>query len=432
MVDKKKRIVVLIAGVAIQLCLGVAYIWSVFQSGIAQTIFAGNNAKASLTYSLLLAVLTVGSVLGGKLVNKIPLKLVVMLGGIILSLGFFIASFTKPEHSFTLWLSYGVMGGIGMGLAYSTTISCVQKWFPDKKGLVTGIIVAALGLGGVIFTPIVEALIAHFGGSGVGELYTFRVIALIFFIVCVPCSLFLEVPKVSTTLVSASTKCLDVTPKQLITRPSFYFLTLSLMLACMGGLMMIGFAKPIAVGRGLGEKSAIAVLLISIFNSIGRLTWGAVSDKLGYVKTIVIMMIGSSLMSVLVLFAKGYSIFVFIGLIGFFYGGLLSTFPSYTAKIYGVKNVATNYGMVLLGFGIGAIMSSYIAGYFKDKAVNDINLMSPAFYIAATCSIVAIAFILLVQKLETAKSKQTTDVIDEVNTIQNNVKTTSVMASDGE
>ncbi len=398
--NKINPIFTLIAAILIQLCLGVAYIWSVFQTGIAQTIFEGNNANASLSYSILLALLTVGSVAGGTLARKIPLRSVVMIGGIILSLGFFIASFTTPDFPQLLWLSYGVMGGIGMGFVYSTTIACVQKLFPTKKGLVTGLVVAALGLGGVVFTPIVETLITTFGGQGQGELMSFRVISIVFLVICTVGSMFMYMPEEKDDANGGSDNDGIL---QIIRMPKLYLITASMMLACMGGLMMIGFAKPIAVGRGMVETATVGVLMISIFNAVGRLVCGIVSDKIGRSNTLLILMLGSTVMSLLVTFATGYWIFVLIGCIGFFYGGLLSTYPSLTAEILGAKNVATKYGVVLLGFGAAAIISSYIAGYFLDLAGGDMDKMFPAFAIASACSFVSIGLILILKKVSKAK-----------------------------
>jgi OFA family oxalate/formate antiporter-like MFS transporter len=168
-------------------------------------------------------------------------------------------------------------------------------------------------------------------------------------------------------------------------------------LACMGGLMMIGFAKPIAVAKGLGETATIGVLVISMCNSFGRLTWGVVADKLGPKKTILVLLIGSGVLSILVNNANGYFIYVLIGLIGFFYGGFLSNYPTLTAVLFGPTHMATNYGMVLTGFGLGAVVSSYIAGHYKNVAAQDISLMTPAFIIAAGCALVSVVLVLLVK-----------------------------------
>ncbi len=395
-----KRTGPIAASIAIQLCLGIAYIWSVFQTGIANSIFNGDNAAASLTFSLLLATLTVGSVIGGKLAAKCSTRTIVMIGGFILSAGFVLASFANANIPWLLWVGYGVMGGTGMGFTYSTTIACAQKWFPEKKGFVTGLIVSALGFGGVVFTPIIEQLIKAFGGPEVGEPSTFLVLAGIFLVVCTVGALFLKNPPEEETKAATAVSVSDnsLTPGQVLKDPRFYIITLSLMLACMGGLMMIGFAKPIAVAKGLGETATIGVLVISMCNSLGRLTWGAISDKLGRKRTIIVLLTGSAVLSALVSSVSGYFIYVLIGLIGFFYGGFLSSFPSLTADLFGPKHMATNYGMVLLGFGAGAVASSYIAGYFKNVAATDISLMSPAFFIAAGCAAVGILLMLLLKK----------------------------------
>ncbi len=390
------RIAPVAASIAIQLCLGVAYIWSVFQTGIANSIFHGDNAAAGLTFSLLLSTLTVGSVFGGKLAAKYSTRPVVITGGIILSSGFLLASFVTPDRPWLLWLGYGVMGGVGMGFTYSTTIACVQQWFPEKKGFVTGLIVSALGFGGVVFTPIIEGLVTRFGGPEAGEPKTFMVLAGIFLAVCVTGGLFLKTPPQQESR-GVAVPDGSLSPAQVLRDYRFYLVTGSLMLACMGGLMMIGFAKPIAVAKGLGSTATIGVLVISMCNSLGRLFWGMASDRMGRKKTIVILLAGSSALSLLVNSAGGYSIYAVIGCIGFFYGGFLSTFPSLTADLFGARHMATNYGMVLLGFGVGAVASSFIAGHYKNVAAQDISLMFPAFVIAAACSGVAVLLMLILR-----------------------------------
>ncbi|NLL45799.1 MAG: OFA family MFS transporter [Clostridiales bacterium] len=416
---KENRLATLIATIAIQLCFGVAYIWSVFQTGIANSLFNGDNALASLAYSLLLAFLTVGSVIGGKLTQRISIRYVVMMSGVILAAGFFLSGLVTASAPWVLWITYGCMGGIGMGFSYTPTIACAQKWFPDKKGLVTGLIVASLGFGGVIFTPMVEALIKAFGGQGVGELKTFMVLAGVFFVVCIVGSFFIKNPsqeflsKYASKNVTVNKEAVSLSPTEVLRRPQFYMLTLSMMLACMGGLMMIGFAKPIAVARGMGETAVVGVLLISIFNALGRLTWGLVSDKIGRKATLAILLFGTAIIALFVNLATGNWIFVLIGCIGFFYGGLLSNYPAVTSDLFGPKHMATNYGMVLLGFGIAAVSSSYIAGYYKNLAAADISLMAPAFTIAACCAAVSLVLLLVVTRKSKASDEASPAVASE-------------------
>lgn len=408
---KANRISPIIAAIAIQMCLGIAYVWSIFQTGIAESLFNGDNAAASLTFSLLLSLLGIGGIIGGKLAAKYSTRKVVIAGGVIISAGFFLASFVDFENPWLLWLTYGAMGGIGMGFTYSTTIACAQKWYAERKGLVTGLIVSALGFGGVIFTPILERSISHFGGVGVGEQPTFRVLSLLYIIVCTVGGMFMKNPPESTASLnvqntaSGNQLIQDLTPREVLRKKEFYIIAFVFMMACMGGLMMIGFAKPIAVAKGLAEDAIVGVLVISLCNSIGRIFWGMVSDKIGRKITIIMLLIGSCCMSLLVLSASGYWIFVFIGFIGFFYGGFLSNFPSLTADLFGAKHMATNYGMVLMGFGFGAVVASYIAGYFKNLAAQDITLMTPAFIIAAACAAIG-ALLMLTLKVKPKTKNQ--------------------------
>ncbi|SHJ46624.1 OFA family MFS transporter [Parasporobacterium paucivorans] len=399
--QKQRRLPVVIASIAIQLCLGTVYIWSVFQNGIAQGIFSGRNADAALTFSLLLAVLGFGSIAGGRLQEVIGPRATVITGGVIAGIGFIAASFTSASFPWLLWLTYGVLGGFGMGFSYSTTITIAQKWYPEKKGLITGIIVSALGFGGVVFTPIVGAVIAHFdtGVAGSGELMALRVLGIIFIVVSLIGGYFIAAPPedVLHGAVSGSGQGESLSPRQIMKDPRFYLLAGSLMLACMGGLMMIGFAKPIAIARGMAKTATVGVLAITLFNSIGRLFWGFISDKLGRKRTVILLLVVTAVLSLCVNLVTGYMIYVLIALIGFSYGGFLGTYPSFTSDLFGVKYNATNYGMVLIGFAVGALASSYIAGYFKDIAATDINLMFPAFIIASAAALLSILLVALIK-----------------------------------
>lgn len=179
-------------------------------------------------------------------------------------------------------------------------------------------------------------------------------------------------------------------------------LTITFMVASMGGLMMIGFAKPIAVAKGLAATASIGVTVVSVFNAAGRLFWGWASDRLGRKKTLIIILSGTAVFSLLVNLATGYLIYGLIAFIGFFYGGVLGTFPSMTSDMFGSKYAGTNYGLMMVGFGVGAVVSSYVAGYFKNLAANDINLMFPAFVIASVAAAIGIVLLTLVKKPKAA------------------------------
>jgi len=427
----RKGIAVVIAASAIQLIVGIAYIWSVFQTGVAESIFNGNNAAAGLTFSILLAILSLGSIVGGKLATMFSTRLVVFAGGLILSAGFFLASFATADYPWLLWLTYGGMGGIGMGFLYSTTIACVQMWHPAKKGMVTGIIVAALGLGGVIFTPPIEWLIAFFGGEGLGEFNTFIVLAVLFLVVCTLGSLFMYDPSSSdkaeedalaspalaaegnveesaaaSELAQRAQLRHNYTPGEMLKTPQFYMTMVIMMLACMSGLMMIAFARPIGVAKGLEATATIAVLAIALSNSLGRLFWGFISDRIGPYTTIIILLGASAICALFMDAAQGLWVFILIGIIGFFYGGILGTFPSLVSDQFGPKYMATNYGYVLMGFGAGAIVASQVGGFFKNLAAEagDIGLMLPAFIIVSAAALIGMGMLFLLRKLNAKRT----------------------------
>jgi len=395
-----------VAAVAVQLTLGVIYIWSVFQTGIAESIFDGDNAAAALTFSLVVSVMCVGSIVGGKLVARYSTRPVIFAGGLIMSLGIFLASLVTAENAWLLWLTYGVLGGFGMGFTYSTTIACAQKWYPHKKGLVSGFIVFGLGFGGVIFTPIAEYTISFFGGQGVGEQPTFMVLAAMILVVCSIASFFIkDAPDGYMTDAVASSATAQKAVKNLTTTemfktPQFYLLTSCFILACLAGFMASGFARPIAVARDLANP-AIAVLAFTLFNSAGRLFWGIVSDKLGRINTIILLLSFTAILIILLAYATGIWVYALIAVVGFSFGGFLSNFPSLTADLFGSKYMAGNYGFVLLGFGSSALIATQIAGYFKNIADQSGNIsdMTPAFFIASACAVAGIAIMLVLKKI---------------------------------
>lgn len=401
--SKLTRWLPVFASIAIQLCLGTAYIWSVFQSYLIispstpNALFNWPATHGTLAYALLLGVLTIGSTIGGKLQSRLKPNTVVMMAGIIMGIGFFLAQYTTEATPWLLWLSYGILGGVGMGFAYTTTIACCQKWFPDKRGLITGIIVSALGFGGLLFTPVTESLIA-----GYGVLKTFSFLGILFLVVTVLGSFFIKNPPEgfkpegwTPPAPKDGIIAQSFTPGEALRTPQFYMVIFAFMCATAAGSMMIPMAKILGLqpDSGLTRSAAvIGVYMITGFNSAGRLFWGWASDKLGRKRTLLILMVIAGASIVGVSFTKAYLMLAFIAIIGFSYGGFLGVFPAMTADFWGTKNVATIYGMVLLGFGAGAVASSYIVAYFSAA-----KAFSTAFAIAGAAAAVGFAIILLLK-----------------------------------
>jgi len=505
-----KRAVVVVATVCIQLIIGIAYIWSAFQEGVTYGLFGGQNQLAGLTFSLLLASLTISSVFGGKLAARFSTRTVIIAGGIMVSIGFFSAAFVTENTRWLLWLTYGIIGGAGMGFTYTPSLACVQKWFPHKKGLITGVVVAALGLGTAAFGPLVPLMVANFSGIEhsfiglyTGESLTFMVLAAVFLVVCVVGGLFMKNPPegyvefVNVNYREKLNKCKEcdddtyrdinsdsvldkqavetalcrppiesdaivhvegehdiqkeeedcencpkpivyafhppvrrakrpklpefaprnLYSKQMLKTPYYYLMTFALMLACISGLMVINFARDIARLQGFtGGIATVAILAIGLSNSGGRIIWGLISDKLGRLNSIFILLGLTTVLSPFMAIVPGGGVFAIIALIGLCYGGILAIFPALTAEVFGAKNLATNYGFVLLGFGVGAIVASQIAGVFANMALplydyygniiryGDISKMLPAFLIGMACTFLA-AMLMMTIKIMNGRKK---------------------------
>lgn len=408
----RNRWIPVIASVFIQMCLGTAYIWSVFQSYLIvskatpNALFKWDPWYGTIAYSLLLFVLTFGSTVGGGILSKTrnP-RLVIIASGIIMGIGFFLARLTTEGTPWLLWLTYGIIGGFGMGMAYTTTIATCQKWFPDKRGLVTGIVVAALGFGGFVFTFVVEKII-----KSIGVLETFSVLGIIFALVAVLGSLFISNPpenyKPDGWIPPAPKEGILVqnfSSKEALGTKQFWMVTLTLMFATAAGSMMIPMAKILGLQPDSGltkEAAVLGVYFITVCNSAGRLFWGWFSDRLGRRKTVLILLVVTFASILCVIPAKAFLMLLFIAIIGFSYGGYLGVFPALTADYFGPKNVAQIYGMVLLGFGAGAVVSSVtVAVLSKTQA------FSTAFIIASIAAVIGF-IIMFAMKAPKAKSEK--------------------------
>jgi OFA family oxalate/formate antiporter-like MFS transporter len=400
----QNRWIPVIASIAIQMCLGTAYIWSVFQSYLIiskttpDALFNWPATYGTLAFSLLLLLLTAGGIAGGRMKDKLKSpRPVIMISGVIIGLGFIIAMFTSETTPWLLWLSYGILGGFGMGMAYSVTIATCQKWFPDKRGLVTGIIVSALGFGGLVFTPIAEGLIKSFG-----VLSTFAILGYAFIVIVVVGALFITEPpegfKPKGWIAPAQKHGIiaqNFSPMEVLKTPQFYMIIIAFMCATAAGLMMIPMAKILGLqpSSGLTKEAAVAgVMIIAACNSFGRLFWGWVSDRMGRKNTLLTLIVIAGVSIVTVSFTSSYLMLVLIAIIGFSYGGFLGVFPCLTSDFYGIKHAATNYGMVLFGFGAGAVVSSFTVGYLGQT-----KQFSTAFLIAGIAAAVGFVVMLLLK-----------------------------------
>ncbi len=362
------RWLIVIGAILIQLCLGAIYAWSVFRIPLQQAISDGGlgltPSQATLPFSLVLIFFAIATIIGGRWQDKAGPKLVATVGGIVLGAGMLIAAFSK---SF-IWLTigYGVISGLGIGFTYVCPVATGIKWFPDKRGLITGLSVAGFGAGALIVAPVARTLI-----DGVGVFTTLAILGIGFLCVIVISSQILRNPPSGwkpegwTPPEKTQMTRQDFGPGEMLSSLSFYLVWIIYFVGCLAGLMIIAQTSPIGQELvGLTPKvAAIAVGTLAIFNAIGRIFWGRLSDMLGRKKTLFLMLLINGVAILLYNTIAVFPIYYWIGIyiVGLCFGGYLAIFPAITADFYGTKNIGINYGLVFTAYGVGGLLGTLFA-----------------------------------------------------------------------
>lgn len=405
---KNKRWFILGASLIINLCIGSGYAWSVYAGPLIKT-FGWTAAATALTFTIANAISPICMITGGKIQDKFGPKWVIFSGGILFGGGILLSGFTK---SLTwLYISYGIIAGNGMGLVYSCTIANTVKFFPDKRGLVSGLATAGYGFGPVLLAPISQSLIASNG-----VLFTFRTLGTVYIIIILIGSQFIakapagykpegwEPPAVTS---NSAVTGKDKTWSQMLADPLFYLLFTMLTIGATSGLMIISQASPIAqeiIGVS-PQQAAFAVSLVAIANMSGRVGWGAISDKIGRYNALPIMyLISAAAMFSLSTVGNGqFGLFIiFAMLIGFCFGGFMGVFPALTADSFGPKNNGVNYGFMFAGFALGGYIGPIMAATIKSSNNGD---YTNAFLIAVAMSLVGIAITYVVKSMRKKASQ---------------------------
>ncbi len=372
------RWLVVVGAILIQVALGAVYIWSVFKGPLLELFKSDpsvTGASINLTYSITILVFAFGTIVFGKLQDKIGPKKVAMLGGILLALGLILAS--RTTSVVWLYVSFGIIGGAGIGAGYVCPLATCVKWFPDKKGLITGLAVAGFGAGALVFAPIANIFIAQFG-----VLNTFAYLGIIFGILVIIGAQFLINPPAGykpagwnpPAPVAGKAAGSDFSTGQMIRTPQFYLIWLTYLFGASAGMMIIANAKGIALLQGLGDALAVsAVMIVSIFNAVGRIAWGTVSDKLGRTKTLMVIFVICGITMLCLKMLTGNLILVGVSLVGFCFGGFLAVYPSITADYFGTKSYGMNYGTVFMAYGLAGVGGPLLYDLIKSPVSTELS-----------------------------------------------------------
>lgn len=398
--NHQNRWLVLAASVLANLCIGSAYAWSVFQKPLI-SLFGWSTTQASLAFTLSLSLVPFAMIVAGKIQDKRGPRVVILIGGLIFGLGIFLTGFSTSI--LTLYLTYGVLGGVGIGVIYGCTIPNTVKWFPDKRGLSGGLIAGGFGMGSVVFGPLSAKLIAN---PSVGVLATFKIEGIIYCIVVVLASLFIVAPQAGhkpagweppVPTVGSAPSGINLSAGEMLKTVQFWILWSMYTIGCVAGLMIIGHASPIAQEKiGLSpEVAAGAVAFLGLANTLGRMFWGAISDRIGRYNALILMYMVSGGMMLFLNAASNYWMFV-IAIMGIAlaFGGFMGIFPSLTADNFGTAHLGTNYGVMFIAYGLAAFVGPRLAATVKQSSGGDYSL---AFLITSAMSVAGVLLALYIR-----------------------------------
>jgi MFS transporter, OFA family, oxalate/formate antiporter len=392
----KKGWLVTFSGMSLNLALGTLYAWSVFGKQFTEAIdkggFGWSKTAAAMPYSIAIGMFALMMIPAGRLQDKIGPGIIATIGGILMAAGMIITSFSTPESALPAIIGFGILAGTGIGFGYASATPAAVKWFPpEKKGLIAGIVVAGFGLASVYVAPLSRFLLGSYGVKS-----SFLILGIAFGIVMLVITRFIKNPPAQVAAVKPASgqaktvpaSASDYTWGEMVKTPTFYLLWIEFTCGALAGLMIIGhLAKIVAVqSNNTLQIGFIFVALLAVFNAGGRVLAGALSDKIGRIRTIFIVSVGQAVM--MFLFSGASTITGFIigsAIIGICYGSCLSLFPSACADYWGTKNLGMNYGILFTAYGIGGVFGPILAGRIADST----GSYGLAYTIAATLMILA-------------------------------------------
>ncbi|UAN44509.1 OFA family MFS transporter [Serratia sp. JSRIV001] len=354
------RSLIVLGTIICQMGLGTIYTWSLFNQPLVDKFHWGLGDVAT-TFSITSFFLAFATLFAGKLQERFGIRNLTLVSGVLVGLGLIASAHVQSLDM--IYLLAGVVVGFAVGIAYISTLSNLIKWFPDNKGLISGISVGAFGSGSLLFKYVNAALISGAGVSAAFFYWGVIVMALI-----VLGSMLLKEPVQVYQQANHGTLGNDYTVRQMLASKEAYMLFVIFFAACMSGLYLIGIVKDMGVqlaGMDLAT-AANTVSAVAIFNTAGRIILGTLSDKVGRMRVISFTMLVTILaIAALSFLTLSHTLFfICVGAVAFCFGGNITVFPAIVGDFFGLKNHSKNYGIIYQGFGLGALAGSFVANHF--------------------------------------------------------------------
>jgi len=358
------------AGVFLQMALGAVYAWSVFRTPLAKQ-FRWSISEVTLTFTISIFVLGIAAFFGGLWLNRKGPRIVALTGGVLYGTGVFLASFSD-HRLWWLYLSYGVIGGIGLGFSYIVPVAVLVKWFPDRRGLITGIAVGGFGAGALVTAPVATRLI-----QSVGVLPTFAYLGIAFLLITVAAGYFMQNPPVGwkpkgwvpTSSQASQRSGRDYTLGQALRTWQWWALWLLLFLNTCAGISVISQESPLfqELARVGAATAAGMVGVASIGNALGRVFWAWASDSITRRATFVVMFLGQAVLFWALPSISSAGVLTIVAFIVLMcYGGGFGTMPAFAADYFGSRNVGPVYGLMLTAWGFASAFGPLLIAYMRQ------------------------------------------------------------------
>lgn len=438
--NKTNRWLIVAGGVIINLMLGITYTWGIFGSALDSKTgpYKWTTPEQTFAFSIMLLFFALTMPLAGRIQDKKGPRLVALIGGLLLGLGF-IASSQATHDKTLMYITYGILAGAGVGFAYGAPIAAGSKWFPDKRGLIAGIMVFGFGFGSVLLAPIAQVMISGLpaqpqgliqpvivsvfqtsalsGMLNLGLEKTFMYLGIAFLVlICTGAMLLRNPPEgwkprgwdpaKSKKAVSHAYK--DYTVSEMTSTSQFWMLWGMFMFTAAAGLMVIGFLNKFSAicfleafnypADAAALEGAVAVSVLAIFNGAGRIFAGWLSDHAGREKTMFALFgLQAVLMASFTYIAPVSPIMVYtvMALIGLCYGACFALFPSATADYFGTRNCGVNYGIVFTAYGIGGIMGPMLSASMVPSAPEISSYATPGLILGVLVGLAALAALVI-------------------------------------
>src|SRR5215469_8366332 len=360
------------AGVVMQIALGAVYAWSVFRIPLTKT-FGWTISQVTLTFTIAILMLGFAAFAGGLWMRKSGPRRVAVAAGILYGAGVFLASFSGG-HLYWLYFSYGFLGGIGLGLGYIVPVATLVQWFPDKRGMITGLAVAGFGAGALITAPIATSLI-----KSIGVMKTFSVLGIAYFIAVTFAALFIKDPPQG--FVPAGWKPSAAQTKQRTARDyslgealgkwQWYALWAMLFLNTSAGISIISQAAAMAqeITRVSAAVASGMVGIIAIANGSGRFLWAWFSDGVGRRAVFLAMFLLQAVLFWLMPHVTGFALFTTLAFVILLcYGGGFGTMPAFATDYFGPTNVGSIYGLMLTAWGFAGVFGPMLIARIRQSS----------------------------------------------------------------